>query len=544
MRHFITFFFCAFLSLNIPAQASDNVLEREFLHLDSVVAKADSYIARRNAQIEQMKKSAASALTADDLLSIFDHIYNEYAKFNSDSAMHYAYACQDIANTIGSSEAKALSDLRIANIIILRGELYTARDILSSMPPIEQLPPAAHTACAVAHIEFCNRAVLFHNVTNDSIYSNPKKVWERYESFIHEGWLKKYYEQTLLDVDYRLFFEQELARTAKPSIKAAMLESAIAGCLKNSGDMQGYCLHLIRSAANDVACANREAQSIIRIIQSDFIDKSSKRAFNYTLLCTDNARVYKDSGRSLSIVEAHAEITRLYGNEPQQRAWLLTAFIAMLSVGLIVIAALLYVIHKKRRSQQGLIVEVRRINEELEAKNRAGDSMRRQLSESFDKLKQEIDRRDSTFINVYLMITKYVAAMKDFKREVYNLVTAGKYDRARKSLSSNELTDEYLRTFYAQFDRAFLTAHPDFLERFNALLRPDKQIWPPDTDRLTPELRIYALVSMGISDTSRIAEFLQYSPQTIYNYRLRVRHSSCINEKDFAPTVARFYSHN
>ena len=49
---------------------------------------------------------------------------------------------------------------------------------------------------------------------------------------------------------------------------------------------------------------------------------------------------------------------------------------------------------------------------------------------------------------------------------------------------------------------------------------------------------------MGISDTSRIAEFLQYSPQTIYNYRLRVRHSACINEKDFAPTVARFYSHN
>lgn len=137
-----------------------------------------------------------------------------------------------------------------------------------------------------------------------------------------------------------------------------------------------------------------------------------------------------------------------------------------------------------------------------------------------------------------------VSAMKDFKREIYNLITAGKYDRARKSLTSNELTDEYLKTFYAQFDRAFLLAHPDFLDRFNALLKPDKQIWPAEPGRLTPELRIYALVSMGISDSIRIAEFLQYSPQTIYNYRLRVRHSACISEKEFAPTVERFYLHD
>ena len=65
---------------------------------------------------------------------------------------------------------------------------------------------------------------------------------------------------------------------------------------------------------------------------------------------------------------------------------------------------------------------------------------------------------------------------------------------------------------------------------------------PPASDRLTPELRIYALVCMGITDSVSIAEFLHYSPQTIYNYRLRVRHNACIPEKNCADAVAQMYA--
>lgn len=65
---------------------------------------------------------------------------------------------------------------------------------------------------------------------------------------------------------------------------------------------------------------------------------------------------------------------------------------------------------------------------------------------------------------------------------------------------------------------------------------------PPASDRLTPELRIYALICMGITDSVSIAEFLHYLPQTIYNYRLRVRHNACIPEKNFADAVAQMYA--
>ena len=139
-------------------------------------------------------------------------------------------------------------------------------------------------------------------------------------------------------------------------------------------------------------------------------------------------------------------------------------------------------------------------------------------------------------------MTRYIADVQAFKKSLFNLITSGKIDRARKELKSQTVAESYLQNFFEHFDKAFLSSHPDFVTRFNKLLRPECAIVPPAADRLTPELRIYALVSMGITDSVSIADFLHYSTQTIYNYRLRVRHCACIPEKDFADTVARMYS--
>ena len=98
-----------------------------------------------------------------------------------------------------------------------------------------------------------------------------------------------------------------------------------------------------------------------------------------------------------------------------------------------------------------------------------------------------------------------------------------------------------MREFYKQFDKAFIRTHPDFMERFNALMKPEERIIPPE-ESLTPELRIFALMSIGITDGTSIADFLQYSVQTIYNYRMRVRRSAIVDEKDFDATIENMYS--
>lgn len=541
LRHcsLIMLLFTALCAVALPASE----LEKEFQRLDSVVDAAQDYIEAKETEIRTIKKGLTSALTHSDKYAIYDRVFNEYLKFNSDSAMHYAYLCAVEADSLNDKTLEIMSDLKLASITTLRSELYVARDVLNTLGDISKMPESTQTFCAIIRLEFCMRANLFFNKNDmDHEFCNEKYVWDKFSPYLPEkSWLHTYYQCSVLRVNKPDELYSEIIVTPKPSIKAAMLESALASCYQRLGKKDEHILHLIHSAINDISCANREAQSLIYLINSDYIDRCSPRAFNYTMLCTENAEVYRDSGRSLAVVNAHAQITKKYEQTLQRRAWQLSFVIMLLVVVLAIVGILLYVIYQKRNRQRELLVKISKINEELAEKNRADEVLHAELKESNARLKSEIDHRNSHFINVYTVITKYITAMKAFKKDVYNLITAGKYDRARSSLSSNEITDEYLKQFYVQFDIAFLLSHPDFIERFNTLLAEDKRIWPTEANRLTPELRIYALICMGITDSTRIAEFLQYSPQTIYNYRLRVRHSAIIPEKEFATTVEHMY---
>lgn len=104
------------------------------------------------------------------------------------------------------------------------------------------------------------------------------------------------------------------------------------------------------------------------------------------------------------------------------------------------------------------------------------------------------------------------------------------------------VSNQELNELYAKFDETFLSIHPDFVERFNQLLLPEARIVPESSQKLTIELRIYALVNLGVSDSVSIAKLLNYSQQTIYNYRMKIRHSDIIPEKEFADAVMNLYN--
>ena len=102
---------------------------------------------------------------------------------------------------------------------------------------------------------------------------------------------------------------------------------------------------------------------------------------------------------------------------------------------------------------------------------------------------------------------------------------------------SHEMLDAGLKDLYDNFDSAFLQLFPGFVEQFNALLRPEERIVLRPGELLNTELRIFALIRLGISDSSQIAEFLHYSANTIYNYRARVKGRAAVAREDFEKRV-------
>lgn len=369
-----------------------------------------------------------------------------------------------------------------------------------------------------------------------------KIYWDIYRKYIpQDHWKYDYYEAVIANNPIEERIIKRLENVEEPSFQAAMLGFALAKMYKQKGEAELYFYYLVNSAINDISMVSREMQSLLELIQSPYLKKDSQRAINYAMLCNENAKDYNDIGRSLDIIKAHTIIVKSFKEALERKQLYMTIIIGLLAISLIVIFMQMRLLILKQKRQNTLFVKLKEMNVTLQQMKDEGDKMQLKLKESNKRLQQELEFRNNNFMNVYLLVSRYIKDVQKYKKSIYNLLVAGKVEMAKKTLESSANTDEYLQSFYQQFDKAYLSTYPDFLERFNKLMKPDKQFHIESADVLTPELRIYALVSLGITDSVSIAEFLHYSPQTIYNYRLKVRHNACIPEKDFADTVAKIY---
>lgn len=546
MKAFFIFLFSLLASVVSMAQNVKFDIEADLHRLDTVVANSHKYDAQKMHDINYIKRSTGDFVTPTERYNFYKRLYDEYMKFDSDSAKHYASMCQKVASRTNMHNYEVAAILDRAYIFITCGELIDAQRILNTIStPIDSLPDDVRMKYAITMLEYCIRLDLKSFWENK--YGDKEAclaVWNKYNRYLPDDmWQKHYYESSLTDHDVLKKLQADLANTQRPSIKAAMLYVSIARQYKKRGaDEKLYLHYLILSAINDVKCSNREASSLIFIVNSPHICAGTERAFNYAMLCTENAKSYKDVGRSFDIVKAHAKITRAYQKRLEYNIMLCIGCMALLVLAILAVVLLYRNVVRKRRAQAELLSQIETANVSLEESVKKEQQALEKLRHSTALLRDEIAYHNSNFINVYQLVTKYIADVQAFKKSVFNLITSGKIDKARSELKSQTNAENYLQNFFVHFDKAFLASHPDFVERFNQLLKPECAIVPPTDDRLTPELRIYALVSMGITDSVSIAEFLHYSPQTIYNYRLRVRHCACIPEKNFADAVAQMYA--
>ena len=138
------------------------------------------------------------------------------------------------------------------------------------------------------------------------------------------------------------------------------------------------------------------------------------------------------------------------------------------------------------------------------------------------------------------MFSEYIQKQHTLYKQLNRIATSGHLSDLSKFINDQQGKSEDLKTFIHQFDTIFLTIFPNFIKDFNALLRPEEQIKIKEGELLTPELRIYALMRLGINDNSKIASFLHYSLQTVYNYRMKMRNKAISDKKDLSVQILNF----
>ncbi len=540
MRPFITYTILLIAMLLPTAGHGQICIEEDLRKLDVAVEQSRKYELAKQKEIAHYRTAESNCVTTMDRYNFHESLYQQYLKWNPDSAVAHARRCQEIATANDLPQLRTKAVIHEAYAKVMCGELLDATRLIQAIDPIEKQDKENQTPMAILMMEYHLRTDM-RGITNQ-VTRKCQDSWAQYGVYLpKDNWRYYFYQVMLTQKGDTKMLIGMLNRSKQPSFEAACVAAAIARLYACRRDYDSFHHYLILSAINDIECANHEAQSLVHLINSPYITLSPDRAYNYAAVCADNVKFFNDQGRSLNVVRAYTKITKAYRDGWLHRTYVLYAIIALLALAIVAIVYLLRKVSKKRKEQEQLLGQLAESNSQLEDMIAQRKEAQEELQKSNALLQREISYHNRNFFNVYLLISKYITDVKEFKKKVYNLITAGKADSARRELHSNTQTDKYLKNFFEHFDKAFLLSHPDFVDRFNALLRPEARITPEQEDALTPELRIYALVSIGITDSVSIAKFLHYSTQTVYNYRLKVRHASCIPEKDFADTVAHMY---
>lgn len=243
-------------------------------------------------------------------------------------------------------------------------------------------------------------------------------------------------------------------------------------------------------------------------------------------IAVDDASKCNARQRIIELSNSYPMINGIYVETVRDQNHTLEWTIIIITVmSLMLLAMLLYM-----RKQMRRIARARRqVEEAYEQLNHLTDQLKAsnaKLSEANNAI-AEISELKEIYIGRYMdQCLVYIDKLDGYSKTVGKLVNSGKSDDLKKLVKSTSLIDDELRQFYEQFDRTFLSIYPSFVSDLNGLLMPEEAIVPKKEGSLNTELRIFALIRLGISDSDRIAKFLRYSLTTIYNYRTKVRNKA------------------
>ena len=253
----------------------------------------------------------------------------------------------------------------------------------------------------------------------------------------------------------------------------------------------------------------------------------------------DDAAKCKAQLRVLEINEIYPLVNDMYlASIQKQKGHLRWSVIVISLLALMLLYAIFHMFKAMRKTAaarkevEKANAMLRRLNGELRSSNEELCEANRVIAEN-SYLKEE-------YIGRYMdQCLVYIEKLDSYRKSLGKLVSAGKIEQLTKTLKSSTTVDEELKSFYDNFDNTFLKLFPTFVDDFNALLRPGEEVLPKKTGHLNTELRIFALIRLGITDSVKIAQFLRYSVTTIYNYRTKLRNKAACDRNMLEEEVQR-----
>ena len=533
MKSIVVFWCFCIVGICYVYAIDSNRVDSLLLKLDQSIKKRPIYMEQKELRLAKLRRQLLQLISEEEHFAILGALLDEYRSFNTDSAFYVAEEREQIAMRLGNREYIDNARMNKADVLGMTGMYKEAMDLMRNIHAerlSKKLRPYYYHIYRTIYGLMADYAVtkyerkLYTELTDK--YRDSLLLVNKDNLLIHtliqsdQYNVRNEYDKAIcLLTDY-------LAQQKEYEHDVAICAYTLSESYRLKGDKEKEKEFLIVSAIADMTTAVREYISLRKLAILLYQEGDIERAYSYVKICMEDAAACNARLRKLEILEIFPIINDAYQQktekQQEQMKWTL-ASISMLSFFLLLAIFYVYKQMKRLAVARKEVIDtnkrLKELNEELHLSMHKLKEANHSIAEN-SYLKEEYIGRYMDQCSVYL------EKMDNYRRSVGKIAATGNVEELYKNIKSSKFIEGELKEFYANFDNTFLQMFPTFVEDFNALLTNDEQISLKTGERMNTELRIFALIRLGISDSVKIAQFLRYSVTTIYNYRTKVRNKA------------------
>ena len=512
--------------------------------IDKGISESPKIVAQYEQKIDQNRQIYRSLSKPDEKYEMAFKIYEQYKSFMNDSALFYLNEAEKWADAMGN---KAL----IGNCRALKAfQCSTVGYYNESLAFLKSIDKHDLDSIGLRHY-YQSQMHVYGELGYYSLIPSMKERYFQLQTTYRDSLFSLIDHQ---DPDYLMYRIQELKGSQQleegrkisdewlKRINPDSRDYAIASYYRwlVSEDPEELRYWISQSAISDVRHAVMDQASLLTLADILNADGDLDRSYRYIRFTWDCNNRFNTRMRSWQIAPILDIIENNYKEAVAHNTMVLRMSMIIVSVLALLLLGLLLFLHRRNRQLDTARQALKTSNDQLSTLNSQLSTQKEELSAlntELSKVNSQLSESNSVkeeYIGRFMSLCSlYIDKLDDYRKMVNKKLKNKEFDELYRLSKSSELKEKELEELLQNFDSVFLHLFPNFVDDFNALLQPEMQVHPKEENRLVTEIRIFALIRLGIEDSSKIAEFLHYSVNTIYNYRARIKNGALDNRESF-----------
>lgn len=533
------------LALSIEVSAKSEKDSTIILLFDALSRK-DEYVRAKEQRIYDIKRLLQMPdITDNQRYNLYNRLQDEYHAYQIDSATLYLEKNMTLAKRLGNEQSLIDTKLMLCFMYWQNGRFFEAVQLLGTINrrELDTMPKNLLISYYNAHKRlFRYYADALSDKNNDyykrsRLYADSLLMIATPETQDYNLWVAEKFTEENRTKEARAILLNLLAHSTKEDHNRAILASILANIYKKEGNIEQQKRYYAISAICDIKNAVKENSSMQALALILFKEGNIDNAYHCiqssmedAVFCNSKFRTYEIT-KIFPIIDSAYQAKSLKQKRQLQRYLLIVSILSLLLVFAI---AFIYLYIKRianiRKELSYTNKRLKELNNDLQLSNEQYHLLNDKLLEVNRKLSETNLVKETYLAKFIELCSHYIEKLDHYRRTLSRYAREGKMNELNAELRSSQYINNELTNFFTNFDETFLRLYPTFIEEFNALFPEGERQSTKPGEIMNTELRIFALIRLGINDSSQIALFLRFSITTVYTYRSKLKNKSLFRD--------------